>query len=147
MRRSASIALAALLLAACGTPAEPGAHGSAPTTAPAGTRPLPTWAHQPESAATSSTGAVTGEVPAALLALARRDLAERTGLDSESLSVVGAEALTWPDGSLGCPQPGESYLAAPTPGYRVILQAAGALYDYRLSAAGHLVLCAGTPAG
>ena len=40
---------------------------------------------------------------------ARTDAARRTGLAPEALELVSAESVTWPDGSLGCPQPGLLY--------------------------------------
>ncbi|WP_133541225.1 hypothetical protein [Microbacterium sp. BK668] len=46
-------------------------------------------------------------------------------------TLVEATAVTWPDGSLGCPRPGFSYTQAIVEGLRVIVEAGGATYDYR----------------
>jgi hypothetical protein len=44
------------------------------------------------------------EVPEDLLKAILADAAERMGLPTEAFTVVRAEAVTWSDGSLGCPQ-------------------------------------------
>ena len=71
----------------------------------------------------------------ALVALARQDLAGRLGFGPEQadhgISVIQATAQEWPDASLGCPQPGMMYAQVITPGYQIILEAAGRRYDYR----------------
>ena len=41
------------------------------------------------------------------------------------MTVVQVEEVTWPDGSLGCPQPGMAYTQALVPGYRVTTFAGG----------------------
>lgn len=77
-----------------------------------------------------------------IVAAARADAAQRTGLAPDALVLVDAQAVTWPDGSLGCPQPGRHYTMALVPGYRVRLRSPTALFDYHASARGSLVLCA-----
>lgn len=72
------------------------------------------------------------------------DASRRTALASSALKLARAEAVTWPDGSLGCPKPGMLYTQALVPGYRIRIQAAGRAMDYHASARGALVLC---PAG
>jgi len=47
------------------------------------------------------------------------DAVQRTGLKQSELEVLSAEAVTWSDGSIGCPQPGLMYTQALVPGYRV----------------------------
>jgi hypothetical protein len=86
-------------------------------------------------------------VPADLLAAVRADLAERTGVSPGDIALLTAESATWPDGALGCARPGEVYLPSPTPGYRVVLQVAGGVYDYRTTAAGSFRLCPRLPGG
>jgi len=75
---------------------------------------------------------------------ARADAAQRTGLAPEALELISAEAVTWSDGSLGCPQPGRMYTQALVPGYRVRLRGPGGEMDYHASTRGAPVLC---PAG
>ena len=40
---------------------------------------------------------------------ALEDAERRTGVARSELTVISAEAVTWADGSLGCPEPGMSY--------------------------------------
>lgn len=72
------------------------------------------------------------------------DAAGRTGLARSSLVVESVEAVTWADGSLGCPEPGMAYTMALVPGYRIRVRAEGQLLDYHASQRGYFVLC---PAG
>jgi hypothetical protein len=72
---------------------------------------------------------------------ARTDAARRTGLAPERFELLGAESVTWPDGGLGCPQPGVKYTMAVIAGYRIRLGAAKQVLDYHASTRGHLVLC------
>ena len=72
------------------------------------------------------------------------DAAQRTGIGAAALQVTSAERVTWPDGSLGCPQPGVLYTQALVPGYRIRIDAGGQLLDFHASTRGGLVLC---PAG
>jgi hypothetical protein len=70
--------------------------------------------------------------------------ARETGLARDALVVTSAEPVTWPDGSLGCPQPGMMYTQALVPGYRIRVRAGNDLLDYHASRRGSFVLC---PAG
>ena len=92
---------------------------------------------------------VIGEVPAELLASIVADAAERAGVDPDAVDVISAEAVTWNDGSLGCPEPGMSYTMALVDGYHLILSAADEELDYRTSANGGFRLCesGGRPGG
>jgi hypothetical protein len=72
------------------------------------------------------------------------DAAKRTGLAPDALKVLSAEAVTWSDGSLGCPQPGMMYTQALVPGYRVRIEAGGQVLDYHAGRSGVPALC---PAG
>jgi len=72
------------------------------------------------------------------------DAAKRTGLGRTSLVVESAAAVTWADGSLGCPEPGMNYTMALVPGYRIIVRAGEQRLDYHASRRGYFVLC---PAG
>ena len=86
---------------------------------------------------------VIGEVPAELLASIVADAAERSGVDPDAIDVISTEAVTWNDGSLGCPEPGMSYTMALVDGYHLILRAADEELDYRATAAGGFRLCEG----
>jgi hypothetical protein len=69
------------------------------------------------------------------------DAARRTGIKSTDLKVLSAEAVTWPDGSLGCPQPGMMYTQALVPGFRVRIEAGEEVLDYHAGRSGQPVLC------
>jgi hypothetical protein len=58
------------------------------------------------------------------------DLAGRLGVDPGEVRVVSVEEVTWPDGSLGCPQPGMMYPQVLTDGTRIALEAGGKRYEY-----------------
>jgi len=61
---------------------------------------------------------------------ARQDLLGRLNVASDKISLVKAEAVQWPDSSLGCPESGMMYAQVITPGYRVVLEYAGQAYEY-----------------
>ena len=61
-------------------------------------------------------------VPAPLLPLLPdmlADAARRSGVAADRLRVASVEAVTWRDGSLGCPQPGMLYPQVLIAGWRV----------------------------
>lgn len=69
------------------------------------------------------------------------DLAKRLNVPAGQFQVVAVDAMTWNDSSLGCPQPGQFYLQALTPGFRVVLQHDGQTYEYHASEKGTYVYC------
>ncbi len=69
------------------------------------------------------------------------DAATRLGVDPSEVTIVDAHAETWPDGSLGCPQPGMMYTQALVEGYQVIVEANGTQLDYRGGGQGGFKLC------
>lgn len=81
---------------------------------------------------------------AAAIQQALADAERRTGLPRSELKIESAESVTWPDGSLGCPEPGMAYTQALVPGYRVKILAAGTVLDYHAGRSGAPTLC---PAG
>lgn len=83
----------------------------------------------------------TGEVPTPLLQAMSGDLARRLAVDPGTLAVVSAEFVTWPDGSLGCPQPGMAYQQVLIDGYRVVLSHGDNQYAYHSSVDGNFLLC------
>jgi hypothetical protein len=84
---------------------------------------------------------MTTAVPADLLEAAIADAARRTSAARGDIEVVVAEAVTWADGSLGCPQPGLSYTQALVPGYRIVLRAAGQTLNYHVGRRGGPMFC------
>jgi hypothetical protein len=129
--------LATVLLAACtATPGASPTPGQPETTSRATPGPLAAETVPPSPAP------IVGEVPSRLVDAARADLAARIGADAAAAAeIVVAESVTWPDGSLGCPVPGEMYVQVLTPGYRLVFEADDVRYDYRLTEAGAVSLC------
>ena len=76
--------------------------------------------------------------PAVASALA--DLAARLKIGEGQIAVKSVEAVDWPDASLGCAQRGRMYAQVITPGYRILLEAGGKVYEYHASQT-HAVLC------
>jgi hypothetical protein len=128
------VALCALLgftLAACGRP---------------GTSPRDTdTAGDPSPSGTASSGLSAPEgMPDAVWAAILADLERQTGGPSDP-EVVSADAVTWNDGSLGCPEAGQAYTQALVDGYQVILEVDGERYDYRVGSGSAVRLCDGGP--
>ena len=98
--------------------------GAAPDTAPVAAESAP-----PQSQPGTRSMAVP-ESPSGHARAAVRALAEQIGLSEADISVVAAEAVTWPDASAGCPQPDMMYPQVLTPGYRIELSAAGRSYHF-----------------
>ncbi len=57
-------------------------------------------------------------------------VAERRGVAPDEVSVVEYADVTWPDGSIGCPQPGMMYTQALVPGRRLLLEVQGEVASY-----------------
>lgn len=170
------VAVLALVLAGCGatdegdpTPADP-----APTTAPtatAGGDADPTGTDDPtdQDGATTTEDDMdvsptpipvpgpalpTGPVPDGVVksddvqeAIASE--AVRKGVEPDEVEVVGYAEVTWPDGSLGCPQPGQMYTQALVPGRQLVLAVDGAQASYHSAREGSFSYCADpmAPAG
>ena len=141
--RLAGIAFLGIVVAACSSSGA-GASGAEPSTS---IRPAPSISFPATVPPRPST--VTGEVPDDVMTAVQADLSTRTGKDATTATVVTAEAVVWPDGSLGCPQKGVMYIQQVTPGYQVVLELDGTTYDYRVAGQGTSVrLCEGLkPAG
>ena len=59
-----------------------------------------------------------------------RDLTEKLGIPPSNIIVAESGEMTWPDTSLGMPEPGKMYAQMLTEGFRVVLEAAGKRYEY-----------------
>jgi hypothetical protein len=77
----------------------------------------------------------------AKIEFATQDAARRTQLDASRLRVTLAEAVTWPDGSLGCPQPGMEYSQVLVAGFRIRILAGATTLEYHASVRGQPFLC------
>ncbi|UFU06768.1 hypothetical protein [Ruania halotolerans] len=143
MRRmlgAAAAAAAALLLAGCGpsgddpspepdvTTVEPD-EPAEPTDDPAGADPQEHWDERFADLSEEERAAVD-------------DLAERLSVRYYEIYPEPLEEVAWPDGALGCPQPGQSYTQAVVDGYRLILEYRGDIYAYHAGESGELNYCA-----
>jgi hypothetical protein len=160
MDRRASCVLGLALLA--GTACSPQA-GQGLETAPPATQVLPTEATEaasvtpaaamtdtaaPAGTATppSSTGTPASDLDQSLLGLpqvehAKRDLAQRFGIAPVDIEVLSVEAVTWPDSSLGCPQPDMGYAQVLVEGLLIRLGHARQTYNYHSGGSQPPFLC------
>lgn len=78
-----------------------------------------------------------------IVSFAVADLAGRLGVDEGEIEVIKAEQVTWPDGSMGCPQPGVMYTMALVEGAQVILavDSRTRVFDYHAGSDGQAFLC------
>lgn len=79
------------------------------------------------------------DVPEARWAAIGADLAARDVSGEPEL--ISAERVEFSDGSLGCPQPGQSYTQSVVQGLRVLVRADGKTYDYRFGRGDRPRLC------
>jgi len=82
-----------------------------------------------------------GQQQPEVVGLSVADLAGRLNVAPGEVTVGSVEEVTWPDGSLGHPEPGRFYTQAEVPGYRVILEAGGTQYEYHTSRTRLFVFC------
>ncbi|MGI9529814.1 MAG: hypothetical protein ACR2NG_08885 [Acidimicrobiia bacterium] len=73
--------------------------------------------------------------------LARQDLADRLGIDGSEIAVLSQVEMDWPDGSLGCPQPGMRYKQAIVNGTLTVLVVDGIEYRYHAGGGRAPFLC------
>ena len=126
----ASATLALLVSACAAGPGSPGETDPTTTTPPAST-PSPD----------DSDDGRTGELDQATLDALVEQASEETGVGGDEISVVTAEAVTWSDGSIGCPEEGMGYTQALVPGYRVVLDVAGEEIHYHAGSDGEFFAC------
>ncbi len=70
-----------------------------------------------------------------------RDLSEREGIPAEDIAVTVVQSVTWPDGSLGCPQEGMMYTMALVDGYQIVLEARNRSYYYHTAGVDYFTFC------
>lgn len=88
-----------------------------------------------------NTASMPREVRRAVVA----DAARRFRVDENAVVLTRAEQLTWNDGSLGCPQPGQMYTQMLVPGYRVVARTAEGELTYNTDTRGNVVTCGVVP--
>ena len=121
-----------------------GGGGSARPSLPfASASPAPTPRGPDAPAATPPAVSV---VPQSLIDQMLEQAARLASVPVEDLTVESAEAVTWPDGSLGCPEPGMMYTQALVDGYRVVIGLGDQRFDFRGSGS-TFRLCADSSSG
>ncbi len=70
-------------------------------------------------------------VPQPILDSILAEVAALSSLPADELTIERAEAVTWPDGGLGCPEPGMMYTQVLVDGYWVEIRAGDQTYDFR----------------
>jgi hypothetical protein len=63
------------------------------------------------------------------------------GITPPMITVKSFEAVDFPNSGLGCPKDGVMYSEVITPGHKVVLEAQGNVYDFRVASAENVVLC------
>ena len=125
----------AILVVGCGstgqkTPSTP--IDLSPTSEVTSTRPVPAGG-SPEASVPREASAAVNQ--------ARQQLSTQTGVPVDQIQVVSVSSVQWPTSALGCPQPGHMYAQVVTPGYRIILAAAGRTYEYHSDSGPRVVSC------
>jgi hypothetical protein len=116
-------------------PGEPSTSGP-PSTTPSPSTAPPSFSVKPSPSPPLSTTArstlpgtpIDATLPVVVAAV--EDLAGRLGIEPDAVTVIDASAVTWPDGSLGCPEPGMMYTQVLVDGMLVVLEADGRQYEY-----------------
>ena len=134
-RHTALAMVAVLALVAC----------AAPAGAPSASRPDVVTAEPASTSSPSARLEAPDGVPEAAWTAILADLARRLDEAAVEPSVVSVDPMTWNDGSLGCPEPGQVYTQALVDGYRVVVEVDAVEYDFRVGSGSEVRLCDGPP--
>jgi hypothetical protein len=94
-----------------------------------------------EPAMSEPTTSVGGDWLTEQVATAVADVAARTGVAADSVTVTQASSVNWSDGSVGCPEEGRSFTQAIVPGILILLEADGEIYRYHGRDGGNVFHC------
>ncbi len=144
------------------TTTAPGATSAAPTTAaatptpaitvpftpassssPRPTKPLeiptPTLGPNPNPAASPAQGNLADMARKAV----ESDMQRKYNLSASDLQFITTDPTEWSDSSLGCPQPGMSYMQVLTPGFQILVldKIRNVRYEYHTDTKGRAVSC------
>lgn len=136
------LVLLVALVAGCSSAASPAPSVAAPSASPVATPG--DSVSRPSFTAVSPGVDPTGKpvvLPKSVLDPILADAATRSGVAVDQLVVVTSLSITWSDGSLGCPEPGQAYIQVVLEGYRVSIRAATTTYDYRGAGMSGFKLC------
>jgi hypothetical protein len=90
----------------------------------------------------SSLTSTTTVASPSVVTQAIEDLSARLSVPSGEIVADAAVEVTWPDGSLGCPEPGKVYTQALVDGWLIVLVHDGERYSYHQGGDGDPFLCA-----
>ena len=129
-----------LLLGTAGAIAPPAAGGNPalqsiapPERVPA---PLDTTPMTPGTPVSSSV------IPIEVRRAVAADAAQRFRVAPGAVVLTRAERVTWPDASLGCPEPGRVYTQVLVPGFRIVAKTTAGELLYHTDSGGSIVNCA-----
>ena len=109
--------------------------------APMSREPMDGRADREPSPETEAASEIGSQVMQPMIEHIRADAAQRAGVALDDVKVLTVESVTWPDGSLGCPEPGMMYTQALVQGYRIRVDAAGTPMSYHTGATSTFVFC------
>jgi len=69
------------------------------------------------------------------------DAQQRSRVETQQPRILRSDAVIWPDGSLGCPEPGRMYTQALVKGYRIRVGAGSAVFEYHANRSGQWLYC------
>lgn len=81
-------------------------------------------------------------VPTAVRRAVVADAARRFTVSENSVVLINSESVTWNDGAMGCPEPGQMYTQMLVPGYRVTAKTTSGQMLYHTDSRGTVVTCA-----
>jgi len=147
-------ALLVCLLSACGassaapddtTGASPAASEPA-VSAPAASEPAasaPAASDEASPIGMPDASPATGDsAPEDVVAQVSQLLEQQFNVPAENITVESVEQMEWPDGSLGCPEPGAFYTQAVVPGYLLTVSDGSQTYELHTNEDGsNVVVC------
>jgi len=97
----------------------------------------------PESmpAGPAGTAISTNAIPRAVRRAVVADAAQRFRVAQSAVVLTRAEQVTWPDASIGCPEPNRAYLQALVPGFRVVASTTAGEMLYHTDTRGNVMNC------
>jgi hypothetical protein len=75
------------------------------------------------------------------VALSKKDLASRLGVEADKITLVRTAEMLWLNAALGCPRPGQFYTVGRVPGFQIWLDVDGTVYIYNTDFNGTVILC------
>lgn len=116
-------AAAALVLSACASTNDVETEDESNTTPSVG-ESLSSSSPSPAPADDSGSVGLGEDIPSQVRG-AMADLAAYLGVSTDVIDWISQEEVEWPDGSLGCPQPGMSYTQAVVNGSLIVFEVGG----------------------